>query len=45
MLHEMHARLMRKSDMKIINMDSAQLEQSYIVRKFSKYGISRWIKG
>ena len=41
MLHKMHARLMRKSDMKILCMDGAQLKQSYNVRNLSKYGISR----
>ena len=41
----MHARLMRKSDMKILNKDSAKLKQSYNVRNISKYGISRWING
>ena len=35
MLHKMHARLMRKSDMKILNTDSAKLKQSNNVRNFS----------
>ena len=37
----MHARLMGKSDMKILNTDSAKLKHSYDVVDISQYSISK----